>query len=88
MSPAELNATIDSLLAQATYEEEIQRFLSLTAKQATIETQNDPDTLADNEEYQALVEEVESTHKQANEEYRDPVTGQSQSRRPRSRSII
>lgn len=69
VSPAELNATIDSLLARATYQEEIQRFLSLTTKQATIETQNDPDTLADNEEYQALVDEVETTHKQANEQF-------------------
>lgn len=65
----ELNATIDSLLARATYQEGIQRFLSLTAKQAMIESQHDPEVLADNQEYQALVEEVERIHRQVNEQF-------------------
>lgn len=69
VSPEDLNATIDSLLARATYNEQIQRFLSLTAKQAALETENDPDVLADNEEYQALTNKIETIHEQVNEQF-------------------
>lgn len=65
----ELKATIDSLLARATYQEEIRRFLSLTAKQAMIESRHDPEVLANDQEYQTLLDEIERTHEQANEQF-------------------
>jgi len=51
---------VERLLARRIYTVEVREYFSLASKRATLEARKDPETLADNEEYQELLDDLES----------------------------
>ncbi|WP_312910201.1 response regulator transcription factor [Natronosalvus caseinilyticus] len=58
--PNELRETVSKLLDRSTYDEQMQQFLSLASKKASLEAKKAEDDLSSNEEYQKLAEQVDS----------------------------
>ncbi|MFC7239757.1 response regulator transcription factor [Saliphagus sp. GCM10025317] len=58
--PNELRETVSKLLDRSTYDEQMQQFLSLASKKASLEAKKSEDDLSSNEEYQKLAEQVDS----------------------------
>lgn len=58
--PETLYDTVEQLLRRSTYDEQIQRLLSLSSKCADLEDRIHVGELEGNEEYQGLVEEIDS----------------------------
>ncbi|USZ70646.1 response regulator transcription factor [Natronosalvus halobius] len=58
--PSELRETVSKLLDRSTYDEQMQQFLSLASKKASLEAKKNEDDLSSNEEYQELADQVDS----------------------------
>lgn len=58
--PEQLHDIVESLETRSTYDEQVQRLLSLASKKATIESKKDSTELGDNEEYDDLESELSS----------------------------
>ncbi|MFC7214443.1 response regulator transcription factor [Saliphagus sp. GCM10025334] len=58
--PNELRETVSKLLGRSTYDEQMQQFLSLASKKASLEAKKSEDDLSSNEEYQKLADQVDS----------------------------
>ncbi|WP_440010556.1 response regulator transcription factor [Halomicrococcus sp. SG-WS-1] len=58
--PEQLHDIVESLETRSTYDEQVQRLLSLASKKATIESKKDSTELGDNEEYDDLKSELSS----------------------------
>lgn len=59
-SEDDLNAVIKRLHRRSTYEEALQDYFSLVSRQATVQAEKQPEQLAGNDEYAALVDEIET----------------------------
>ncbi|SIQ80706.1 HalX domain-containing protein [Haladaptatus litoreus] len=59
-SPEQLHNIVTTLTQRATYSADIQRLLTLSSKQAALETRMSPGELESRDEYQELIEEVQS----------------------------
>ncbi|GGN16298.1 HalX domain-containing protein [Halarchaeum nitratireducens] len=68
VSRDELTDLVSRLLARRLYTVEVREYFSLAAKRAALETQKDADQLADNEEYQRLVADIEALEGDLDEE--------------------
>ncbi|GAD51458.1 hoxA-like transcriptional regulator [Halarchaeum acidiphilum MH1-52-1] len=64
----ELTDLVSRLLARRLYTVEVREFFSLAAKRAALEAQKDADQLADNEEYQRLLADLEALESELDEE--------------------
>ncbi|WP_433630490.1 response regulator transcription factor [Halomicrococcus sp. NG-SE-24] len=58
--PEQLHDIVESLETRSTYDEQVQRLLSLASKKATIESKKNSTELGDNEEYDDLKSELSS----------------------------
>ncbi|UTF53982.1 response regulator transcription factor [Natronosalvus rutilus] len=58
--PSELRETVSKLLDRSTYDEQMQQFLSLASKKASLEAKKNEEDLSSNEEYQELADQVDS----------------------------
>jgi DNA-binding response OmpR family regulator len=54
----DLNAVIERLHRRSRYDESLQQYFSLISRQATLQAEKQPEQLAGNDEYAALVEEI------------------------------
>jgi len=59
-SEDDLSAVIKRLHRRSTYEEALQDYFSLVSRQATVQAEKQPEQLAGNDEYAALVDEIET----------------------------
>jgi len=55
----DLTGLVDRLLTRRTYAVEVREFFALASKRAALETQKDPETLAENDEYQELLADLD-----------------------------
>jgi CheY-like chemotaxis protein len=60
VSEEDLNEVIERLHRRSTYEEALQDYFSLVSRQATVRAEKQPEQLAGNDEYAALVDEIET----------------------------
>jgi len=67
----DLNAVIERLHRRSTYDDALQDYFSLVSRQATLQAEKQPEQLAGNDEYAALVDEIE-----ARQEELDSLTDQ------------
>lgn len=54
VSEAELFETVEAMLRRGAYETKLQEYFALASKKAVLETEHDPDVLADSREYRDL----------------------------------
>ncbi|GGM64474.1 DNA-binding response OmpR family regulator [Halarchaeum rubridurum] len=64
----DLTDLVSRLLARRLYTVEVREYFSLAAKRAALEAQKDADQLADNEEYQRLLADIEALEGELDEE--------------------
>lgn len=58
VSKDDLYDVIEGVLKRVEYDQELQSFFALASKKAVLENEKDSQTLADSDEYQALIEEL------------------------------
>ena len=61
----DLTDAVESMRKREEYNETVQEYFALTSKKATLEAEKSPAELADNEEYQSMVDRVEKLKEQA-----------------------
>ncbi|MFB6071097.1 MAG: HalX domain-containing protein [Halanaeroarchaeum sp.] len=54
-----LHGVVDRLLTRSLYNDEVQRYFSLVSKRSTLEATKTPEALSSNDDYQALLDEID-----------------------------
>ena len=60
VSEDDLNAVVERLHRRSTYDDAVQDYFSLMSRQAALQAEKQPEQLAGNDEYTALVDEIET----------------------------
>jgi CheY-like chemotaxis protein len=60
VSEDDLNAVVERLHRRSTYDDVVQDYFSLMSRQAALQAEKQPEQLAGNDEYAALVDEIET----------------------------
>ena len=60
VSEDDLNAVVERLHRRSTYDDVVQDYFSLVSKQAALQAEKQPEQLAGNDEYAALVDEIKT----------------------------
>ena len=72
VSEDDLNAVIERFQRRSTYDDELQDYFSLVSRQATLQAEKQPEQLAGNDEYAALLDRIE-THREELESLTDQL---------------
>lgn len=64
VSSEDLHETIEQLLTRSTYKDEVQQYFALVTKRATLEAEKSSSELETNDQYQSLLEDIESMQEQ------------------------